>query len=175
MSQTLPTREQITNRTPTFGWFADADLWNWDSALRFLDTHPTEIIDHHKDKMRFFLKNSHKRPSSPTFSKETVKRMEEMFYKGESKMPNTLHGLYDKQSDTIILPDTWDRRKPWDLGVLLHEMVHYLQDMNDHKFGCTAEMERDAWPIQQRYLKERHDYTWDYDGLWYAVISTCNY
>jgi hypothetical protein len=87
-------------------------------------------------------------------------QMEEMFY---------------KESNTIILPDTWDRRKAWDMGVLLHEMVHYLQDMNDHDFGCTAEMERDAWPIQQRYLKERHDYTWDYDGLWYAVISTCQY
>ena len=55
-------------------------------------------------------------------------QMEQMFYKGESKMPNTLHGLYDTESDTIILPDTWDRRKAWDMGVLLHEMVHYLQD-----------------------------------------------
>ena len=106
----------------------------------------------------------------------TQTQMEELYYpEDQDKFPNQLHGLYDKQSDTIILPDTWDRRKPWDLGVLLHEMVHYLQDMNDHKFGCTAEMERDAWPIQQRYLKERHDYDWDYDGLWYAVISTCNY
>ena len=102
-------------------------------------------------------------------------QMEEMFYKGTDKMPNTLHGLYDTESDTIILPDTWDRRKPWDLGVLLHEMVHYLQDQNNMDFICTAEMEKEAWPIQQRYLKERHDYAWDYDGLWYAVISTCNY
>ena len=102
-------------------------------------------------------------------------QMEQMFYKGKDKMPNTLHGLYDKESDTIILPDTWDRRKAWDLGVLLHEMVHYLQDQNNMDFNCTAEMERDAWPIQQRYLKEQHDYAWDYDGLWYAVISTCNY
>jgi len=102
-------------------------------------------------------------------------QMEEMFYKGTDKMPNTLHGLYDTESDTIILPDTWDRRKAWDLGVLLHEMVHYLQDQNDMDFNCTAEMERESWPIQQRYLKEQHDYAWDYDGLWYAVISTCNY
>ena len=43
-------------------------------------------------------------------------QMEQMFYKGESKMPNTLHGLYDTESDTIILPDTWDRRKAWDHG-----------------------------------------------------------
>ena len=102
-------------------------------------------------------------------------QMEEMFYKGNDKGVNTLHGLYDAESDTIILPDTWDRRKPWDLGVLLHEMVHYLQDQNKIHFNCTAEMERDAWPIQQQYLKEKHNHTWKYDGLWYAVISTCNY
>ena len=102
------------------------------------------------------------------------KRQEEMFYKGTNKMPNTLHGLYDKESDTIILSDQWDRRKSWDMAILLHEMVHYLQDQNNMKFRCTAEMEKDAWPIQQKYLKEKHDYVWDYDGLWYAVVSTCS-
>ena len=105
----------------------------------------------------------------------TQAQMEEMFYTGSNKMPNTLHGLYDKESDTIILSDQWDRRKAWDMGVLLHEMVHYLQDQNNMKFRCPAEMEKDAWPIQQKYLKEKHNHTWDYDGLWYAVVSTCNY
>ena len=104
----------------------------------------------------------------------TQTQMEELYYtKDHEKGPNELHGLYDKESDTIILPDTWDRRKSWDLGVLLHEMVHYLQDMNELQFECTAEMEKDAWPIQKQYLKEEHDYVWEYDGLWYMVISTC--
>ena len=103
----------------------------------------------------------------------TQAQMEEMFYTGSNKMPNTLHGLYDKESDTIILSDQWDRRKSWDMAILLHEMVHYLQDQNNMKFRCTAEMEKDAWPIQQKYLKEKHNHVWDYDGLWYAVISTC--
>ena len=88
-------------------------------------------------------------------------------------MPNTLHGLYDKESDTIILSDQWDRRKPWDMSVLLHEMIHYLQDQNKMKFNCVANMEKDAWPIQQLYLEKQHDYIWDYDGLWYTVISNC--
>ena len=105
----------------------------------------------------------------------TQSQMETLYYpEGEKKTPNQLHGLYDRESDTIILPETWDRRDPWDMAVLLHEMVHYLQDMNNIKFNCTAEMERDAWPIQQKYLKEQHDYVWEYDGLWYMVISTCN-
>lgn len=99
--------------------------------------------------------------------------MESMFYKGEDPMPHTLHGLYDSESDTIILPDTWDRRKPWDLAVLLHEMVHYLQDQNGIEFVCMANMEREAWPLQQKYLSEVHGTDWEYDELWYHMISTC--
>jgi len=104
-------------------------------------------------------------------------QMEKLYYPEEQEnLPNNnkLHGLYDTESDTIILLDSWDRRKPWDMAVLLHEMVHYLQDMNNLKFECTAEMERDAWPIQKQYLKEQHDYVWDYDRLWYTVISNCS-
>ena len=79
-------------------------------------------------------------------------KMEQLYYIDEpEKLPNELHGLYDTESDTIILRDTWDRRKAWDMGVLIHEMVHYLQDMNDVDFQCTAQMEKDAWPIQQKY------------------------
>ena len=75
-------------------------------------------------------------------------KMEQLYYVDEpDKLPNELHGLYDTDSDTIILRDTWDRRKAWDMGVLIHEMVHYLQDVNDVEFQCTAQMEKDAWPI----------------------------
>ena len=102
-------------------------------------------------------------------------KMEQIYYVDEpEKLPNELHGIYDTDSDTIILRDTWDRRKPWDMGVLVHEMVHYLQDMNSMDFQCTAQMEKDAWPIQQKYLKDQHDYDWEYDSLWYMVISTCS-
>jgi len=34
-------------------------------------------------------------------------------------------------------------------------------------------MEKDAWPLQKKYLKEVHNYIWDYDILWYMVISDC--
>ena len=101
-------------------------------------------------------------------------KMEKLYYVQEQDShPNKLHGLYDTDKDTIILLDTWDRRKPWDMGVLVHEMVHYLQDVNGIKFSCVNEMERDAWPIQKKYLKEMHDFEWNYDELWYFVISTC--
>tara|TARA_Y100000748_G_scaffold285046_1_gene267295 strand:+ start:370 stop:792 length:423 start_codon:yes stop_codon:yes gene_type:complete len=105
----------------------------------------------------------------------TQSQMEELYYvEDQEKFPNQLHGLYNRENNTIVLPDTWDRRKPWDLGVLIHEMVHYLQDVNQLEFECTAQMEKEAWPIQKQYLKEQHNYDWDYDQLWFLVVSNCN-
>lgn len=97
-----------------------------------------------------------------------------MYFSEQHDDTSTLHGFYNRDMDTIFLPDTWDRRSAWDMGVLLHEMIHYLQDMNEEKFMCNQQMERDAWPIQQDYLKKEHNYDWDYDQLWFFMISTCN-
>ena len=49
----------------------------------------------------------------------------------------------------------------------------YEVDMNNIKFECVAEMEKDVWPLQKKYLKEVHDFDWDYDELWYKTISSC--
>ena len=65
----------------------------------------------------------------PTVWFVTQDKMEEA-YGGEKYEGVTLHGFYDIKLDLIILPDTWDKTKPWDLSVLLHEVIHYLQDIN---------------------------------------------
>tara|TARA_B100000214_G_scaffold372866_1_gene351971 strand:- start:677 stop:1144 length:468 start_codon:yes stop_codon:yes gene_type:complete len=103
-----------------------------------------------------------------------IEQMEQMFYGDNDYEPDQLHGMYNKEMDTIYLPDDWDRRDPWDLAVLVHEMVHYLQDMNKMEFACSQEMEKMAWPIQQFYLKNVHDYDWEYDQLWFLVVSNCS-
>ena len=103
----------------------------------------------------------------------TQEQMDHLYYGEHEHEMDSLHGLYDIEDDVIILRDTWDRRKPWDLGVLLHEMVHYLQDQNGIQFQCLAHMEREAWPLQQKYLSEVHGVEWDYDRLWHLVISSC--
>lgn len=100
----------------------------------------------------------------------------ELQYFGESHTDDhsELYAFYDTQKNIIVLPDTWDRRDPWDLSVLLHEMIHYVQDQNETEFNCTAEMEKDSWPLQQKYLLEIHDFEWDYDKLWYLMVSSCS-
>ena len=99
-------------------------------------------------------------------------RMEQIYYK-EREKHGDLHAFYDTDHDTIVLPDTWDRREPWDLSVLLHEIIHYVQDQNEIQFNCTREMEGPAYPLQQKYLREVHEFDWDYDRLWHHMISTC--
>ncbi len=82
-------------------------------------------------------------------------------------------GFYDYNKNIIYIREGLDIKDPWTQGVLLHEVIHYLQDMNNTQFECTAEMEKDAWPLQKKYLKEVHNYIWNYDILWYLVISDC--
>ena len=75
-----------------------------------------------------YYNTDHPLPNIVFLSQE---EMNSMYYKDNDHEPNSLHGMYDKDNDLIILPDTWDGREPWDLGVLLHEMIHYYQDMNE--------------------------------------------
>ena len=70
-----------------------------------------------------------------------IETMEQMFYGDNEYEPDQLHGMYNKDVDTIYLPDDCDRRSACDMGVLVHEMVHYLQDMNGMQFACSNEME----------------------------------
>ena len=100
-------------------------------------------------------------------------QMEQRYF-GDIENHGELHGFYDIEKNIIILPNTWDRRDPWDLSVLLHEMIHYVQDQNETEFNCTAEMEKDSWPLQQKYLLEIHNFKWDYDKLWYLMVSSCS-
>ena len=82
-------------------------------------------------------------------------------------------GFYDYNKNIIYLRKELDLKDPWAQAILLHELVHYIQDMNNIYFECTAEMEKEAWLLQQKYLKEQYGIIWNYDKLWYIVISNC--
>ena len=103
----------------------------------------------------------------------TQDQLEQAYYGGEKYEGVTLHGFYDTKLNLIILPDVWDRTDPWSISVLLHETIHYLQDVNQIKYSCVEEMEKDTWPLQKQYLKEEHNFDWDYDKLWHLLISNC--
>jgi len=109
----------------------------------------------------------------PVVEFKTQVEMESLYY-GERKKEGELYGFYNIEKDIIVLPDTWDGTRPFDLGLLVHEMIHYLQDVNKIQFQCVAEMEVDSWPLQKQYLESVHNYHWEYSGLWHLMISQCS-
>jgi hypothetical protein len=60
--------------------------------------------------------------------------------------------VYDDATRTIYLQDGWNADTPADLSVLVHEMVHHLQNIGELKFECPQERERVAYQAQERWL-----------------------
>ena len=101
--------------------------------------------------------------------------LEYQYFKGEIPKDSDVHGFYNLKDKKIYIRGEYPLDHPWAQGLLLHELLHYVQDMNNTNFGCVAEMEKEAWPLQQKYLKEVHEFIWDYDKMWYMTISSCGY
>jgi hypothetical protein len=55
-------------------------------------------------------------------------------------------------SGTIYLPDTFQLGR--DDYILVHELVHHLQDESGRTFECLASREREAYRIQTKFVQE---------------------
>ena len=74
----------------------------------------------------------------------------------------TTRGLYDPEAGTIYLVRPWDRRKPYDVSVLLHELIHHRQTKTGHWY-CPGAQEQDAYKLQDAWLAQlglRADVNW---------------
>jgi hypothetical protein len=66
--------------------------------------------------------------------------------------PSDTVAVYDDRDGTIYLPEGWTGRTPAELSVLVHELVHHLQNKTGQRFACGAEREKAAYEAQQRWL-----------------------
>ncbi len=62
--------------------------------------------------------------------------------------------LYKGTTRTIFLSDLWTGTTPADQSVLVHEMVHHLQNLGEFKFECPRAREKLAYTAQDRWLKQ---------------------
>ena len=99
--------------------------------------------------------------------------LEYQYFQGDIPRDSDIHGFYNLKDKKIYIRGEYPLEHPWSQGLILHEVIHYLQDMNNIKFECVAEMEKEVWPLQKKYLKEVHNFDWDYDELWYKTVSSC--
>jgi len=64
--------------------------------------------------------------------------------------------IYDDAGRTIYLPEGWSGTTPAELSVLVHEMVHHLQNRAQLKYECPQAREKLAYAAQERWLS-RYD------------------
>lgn len=60
--------------------------------------------------------------------------------------------VYDDQTRTIYVSDKWTGHTPAELSVLVHEMVHHLQNQAGITYECPAEREKLAYEAQDKWL-----------------------
>jgi hypothetical protein len=60
--------------------------------------------------------------------------------------------FYDSRTRTLFLPVGWTGGSPTELSILVHELVHHLQNVSQHRFACPAEREKQAYATQARWL-----------------------
>jgi hypothetical protein len=62
--------------------------------------------------------------------------------------------LYDNNSKTIFLSDDWVGTSQSDQSILVHEMVHHLQNVAKLKFECPMAREKAAYMAQGKWLRQ---------------------
>jgi hypothetical protein len=60
--------------------------------------------------------------------------------------------LYNDDTKTIYLPDGWAGRTPAELSILVHEMVHHLQNIAELTHECPQAREKLAYQAQDKWL-----------------------
>ena len=69
-----------------------------------------------------------------------------------SEISSDIVALYSNESKTIYLMDGWTGKTPAELSILVHEMVHHLQNVGQLKFACSQEREELAYKAQDDWL-----------------------
>ncbi len=86
--------------------------------------------------------------------------------------------LYDPASRTILLSKNWQGTKTAAFSVIVHEMVHHLQQENGKRYGCVQEQEEQAFAAQDAWLAENGsslEKEFGIDPFTRLVASLCPY
>jgi hypothetical protein len=80
--------------------------------------------------------------------------------------------------NTIYLLEGWTGHTPADLSVLVHEMVHHIQNVGNIRDECPRAREKPAYAAQQRFLQlyERDlESEFEINPFTVLVNGTCGY
>lgn len=87
---------------------------------------------------------------------EVVARSE----RGENFELQNILALYLYEKDTIFVSSDIDLTDFRNHHIIIHELVHYLQDINGYyeTVNCQKLLEKDAYHIQEKWMREFYDY-----------------
>lgn len=97
---------------------------------------------------------------------------------GDQSAQRRIVALYENSSKTIFLPDDWIGTSPTDQSVLVHEMVHHLQNLAKLKFECPMAREKVAYMAQDKWLGRfgtSLEKEFDVDMFTVLISSACMY
>jgi hypothetical protein len=61
--------------------------------------------------------------------------------------------VYDDRNRTIYLREGWTGATPAETSVLVHELIHHVQNTSSEKYECPQEREKLAYRAQARWLE----------------------
>jgi hypothetical protein len=67
--------------------------------------------------------------------------------------PSSVVSVYKDKDHVIVLPIGWLGVTPAELSILVHEMVHHLQNVGKLTFACPQEREALAYKAQDQWLQ----------------------
>lgn len=91
---------------------------------------------------------------------------------------NGFVALYDDISQTIYLPQDWSAASQADVSVLVHEMVHHLQNSANLTHACEEARERSAYEAQARWLEHvgtTLEHEFELDAMSMLFLTKCYY
>jgi len=60
--------------------------------------------------------------------------------------------FYDDRTQTIYLQEGWSAVRPTEMSILVHELVHHIQNIAKIDYQCAAEREQPAYAAQRKWL-----------------------
>jgi hypothetical protein len=86
--------------------------------------------------------------------------------------------VYADPTQTIYLPEGWTGTTATELSILVHELVHHVQNVAGLKYACAQEREKLAYAAQERWLGlfgHSLERDFELDGFSLLVKTRCMY
>ena len=74
---------------------------------------------------------------------------------GDASNDLQIHALYSVETHKVYLLENWNPDDLHDRAALLHELLHYLQQLNNVKAACLAANELQAYHLQLEWIREQ--------------------